>query len=170
MKNFSKLGLAAVLALGVSGAALAQDAGVGLDADVGVNADASTDIGNAGAGADLGIDTMATGSIKNHGNLVSSMQTTSDFDLSAYGADTTVNCVAVSTLQGNANGNAQAVGNAATGNDAIMSLHTDIQANADLLADLQASCQVAEFDVNDIVFVETGADGSLTFYYDDTAA
>lgn len=168
MKNFSKLGLAAVLALGVSGAAIAQDADIGLDADVGIEAGANSDLGNAGA--NVGVDAMATGSITNHGNLVSSMQTTSDFDLSAYSADTTVNCVAVSTLQGDAQGNAQAVGNAAMGNDAIMSLHSDIEANADLLAKLEASCQVAEFDVNEIVFVETGADGSLTFYYDDSAA
>jgi len=50
-----------------------------------------------------------------------------------------------------------------------MSLHSDIEANADLESQLEANCQVAEFDVNDIVYVETGADGSLTFYYDDRA-
>jgi hypothetical protein len=159
MKNFTKLGLAAVLALGVSGAAIAQDAGIGVDADVGI-----------GTEVDVGVDPLATGSINSHGNLVSSIQTTSDYDLSAYNDQTTVTCIAVSSLQGNAQGNAQAVANATSGNDAIMSLHTDIQGNTELMSKLEASCGVAEFDVNDIVFVETGADGSLTFYYDDNAA
>ena len=49
------------------------------------------------------------------------------------------------------------------------SLHTDIQGNAELAADVEAACQVAEFDVNDIVFVEMGADGNLIVYYDDAA-
>lgn len=159
MNSFSKLGLAAILALGVSGAAIAQDAGVKAGADAGM-----------GAEADVGVDPLATGSINSHGNLVSSIQTTSEFDLASYSDTSTVNCVKVSTLQGNAQGNAQAVGNATTENAAIATLRTDIQGNAELMTKLEASCAVAEFDVNDIVFFETGADGALTFYYDDSAA
>jgi hypothetical protein len=159
MNSLSKFGLAAVLALGVSGAAMAQDAQI--DAGAG-----------AGAGADIAVDVdpMATGSISSHGNLVSSIQTTSEFDLSAYSDTATVSCIKVSTLQGDAQGNAQAVGNATMDNDAIATLRTDIQGNSELMTKLEASCAVAEFDVNDVVFFETGANGELVFYYDDRAA
>jgi hypothetical protein len=151
MNSLSKFGLAAVIALGMGGAAISQDAAV--DAEV-----------------DVGVDLTTTGSINNHGNLVSSIQTTSSFDLGSYSSGaTTVNCIKVSTLQGNAQGNAQAVGNAVAGNPAIATLHTDIQGNAELVADVEAACSVAQFDVNDIVFVEMGADGSLIVYYDDIA-
>lgn len=137
---------------------MAQDAGIDAGADAGLGAD-----------VEVGVDPMATGSISTHGNLVSSIQTSSDLDVSAYNDQTTVNCVAISSLQGNAQGNAQAIGNATTGNAAIATLRGDIEANAELMTELEASCNVAEFDVQDIVFVETGADGSLTFYYDDAA-
>lgn len=169
MKNLSKLGLAAMIALGMGGAAISQDLDV--DAGAGATTDMQVKPGSAGANAnaDMGLDLTTTGSINNQGNLVSSIQTTSSFDLSAYNADTTVNCIKVSTLQGDAQANAQAVGNAAAGNPAIATLHTDIQGNAELAADVEAACQVAEFDVNDIVFVEMGADGNLIVYYDDAA-
>ena len=171
MNSLSKFGLAAIVALGMGGAAVSQDAGV--DAGAGATTDLQVKPGNAGANANananMGVDLTTTGSINNHGNLVSSIQTTSSFDLSAYSGDTTVNCIKDSTLQGDAQGNAQAVGNAVAGNPAIASLHTDIQGNAELVADVEAACQVAEFDVNDIVFVEMGADGNLIVYYDDAA-
>jgi ABC-type glucose/galactose transport system permease subunit len=152
MNSLSKFGLAAMIALGMGGAAISQDAGVSV-------------------GADVGVDATVTGSINNHGNLVSSIQTTSSFDLGSYSSgDTTVNCIKVSTLQGDAQGNARAVGNAVAGNPAIATLHTDIQGNAELVADVEAACQVAQFDVNDVVFLEMGADGTLIVYYDDSAA
>lgn len=167
MNTISKFGLAAVLALGVSGAAMAQDADVGLDAGADVEIGADTGLGDVNT--DLGVDAMATGSIANQDSLATSVSTASSFDLSGYSDSTNVNCVAVSTLEGGAQGSAQTIGDAAIGNSAIMSLHSDIEANADLKSQLEANCQVAEFDVNDIVYVETGADGSLTFYYDDRA-
>lgn len=168
MNSLSKFGLAAVVALGTCGLAVAQDAGAGAGANAGAGLQVKP--GNIGANANVGVDAMTTGSISNQGNLVSSMQTTQNFDLSAYNADATVDCIKVSTLQGDAQGNAQAIGNAASGNQAIGTLHTDLQANADLMTDLQAACQVADFDVNKVVFFETGADGKLVFYYDDSAA
>ena len=167
MKSLSKYGLAAVIALGMGGVAISQDAGV--DVDAGVGADLEVQPG-ADAGADLGIDTMTTGSIKNHGNLVSSIQTTSSFDVSSYTDGGEISCVKTSTLQGNAQGEAQAIGNAASSNQGLATLHSDIQANTGLMSALESECGVAEFDVNDVVFVETGTDGKLVFYYDDSAA
>ncbi len=61
MNTISKFGLAAVLALGVSGAAMAQDADVGLDAGADVEIGADTGLGDVNT--DLGVDAMATGSI-----------------------------------------------------------------------------------------------------------
>lgn len=157
MNSLSKFGIAAILALGVSGAAIAQDAGIEAGADAGM-----------GAEADIGVDPLTTGSISTQDSLATSIQSTTTFDLSAYNEQTPVNCVTVSTLDSGAD--AQAIGSAASGNAAIGTLHTDIQGNAELMSKLESSCSVAEFDVNDIVFVETGADGALTFYYDDSAA
>jgi len=176
MKNLTKLGLAAVLALGTSSFAMAQDAGVSVDAGAGAATDLQVKPGKVGAGAsgnanaDLGIDAMTTGSIGNHGNLVSSIQTTQSFDVSAYSDGTEIGCVKTSSLQGNAQGEAQAIGNAAAGNSALADLRADIEANANLMTALEAQCDVAEFDLNDVVFVETGADGNLVFYYHDSAA
>ena len=170
MNNLNKIGLAAILALGVSGAAIAQDAGV----DLGAGADAATDLqvkpGKVGAAGNADVDLMTTGSINNHGNLVSGIQTTSSFDISSYSDGSQINCVTTSSLQGNAGGEAQAIGNAAAGNSALAALRADIEANGALMTALQAQCNVAEFDLNDVVFVETGADGHLVFYYDDSAA
>jgi hypothetical protein len=178
MINFNKLGLAAVLALGVSGAAIAQDAGVG--ADVGLDAGAQTELNagkagasgkvGAGASADVGLDTMTTGSINNHGNLVSSIQTSTSFDVSGYSDGSEISCIKTSSLQGNAQGNAKAIGNAAMGNPGVSTLRSEIQANTNLMTALQAQCDVAQFDLDDVVFVETSADGKLVFYYDDSAA
>lgn len=172
MNSLSKLGLAAVLALGTCGVAISQDAGAGAgaDADLDVGVDAGENMGIDAAG-DMGLDLMTTGSINDRGGLVSSIETASQFDLStAYTADATVNCVKVSALDAGAQADAQAIGSAAAGNAAIGTLRTDIQANTDLVADLEAACQVSEFDAQDIVFFETGTDGSLVFYYDDSAA
>lgn len=172
MNKLTRLGLAAIIALGTSGVAISQDAGVGAGAGAGSATDLKVKPGamGAGANADVGVDMTATGSIGNHGNLVSSIQTTSSFDVSGYSDTSKISCIKTSGLQGNAQGEAQAIGNAASGNEALATLRTDIQGNTDLMTDLEAACAVAEFDVNDVVFFETGADGSLVFYYDDSAA
>ena len=120
MNTISKFGLAAVLALGVSGAAMAQDADVGLDAGADVEIGADTGLGDVNT--DLGVDAMATGSIANQDSLATSVSTASSFDLSGYSDSTNVNCVAVSTLEGGAQGSAQTIGDAAMGNSAIMNI------------------------------------------------
>lgn len=173
MNYLSKLGIAAIVALGTSGLAMAQvqvDAGAGAATDLKVK---PAQIGaNAGgnANASMGVDAMTTGSINNHGNLVSNIQTTQSFDVSSYSDGMQISCVKTSTLQGDAQGNAQAIGNAAAGNTALATLRADIEANAGLKSSLEAQCGVAEFDLDSVVFVETGADGHLVFYYNDSAA
>jgi hypothetical protein len=157
MNSLSKFGIAAVLALGVSSAAIAQDAGLDVGADAAIGAD-----------VDVGIDPMATGSINSQDSLATSIQSSTAFDLSAYNEQTPVTCVAASGLEAGAD--AQAISSAASSNQAIGTLRSDVEANAGLLSKLQTSCNVADFDAQDIVFVETGADGGLTFYYDDSAA
>lgn len=157
MHAIAKLGLAAVLLISGSSVAIAQDAGAGTDTS---------------AGARTTTDATTTGSIpKNYGSVISSLQSAKMPDLATFDQAATVNCVGVSSLQGDATNNAQALDNALTQNEAsVSSLRSSIQGNADLMGKLQTSCaNVAGFDVNKIISVETAADGSFTFYVDDRA-
>ena len=167
MNRFVKMGLAAALMVSASTAVLAQDAG----ADAGIGVDAGTDLqvkpGKVGAGANAGLDTTITGSIDSHGALVSRMQTGTAADLSAFASsDADVNCVLVSTLQGDANSDAQAVANAAAGN---VDFQSSLTSDASILTKLQTECGIADLQAAQIVWAETGADGSYTFYIDDAA-
>ena len=156
MNTVAKLGLAAALLFGASGIAIAQDAGV-----------------SAGAGASPSVDVTTTGSLgKTYGSVVSSMQSNASVDLSAFTDTATVNCIGVSSLQGDAAANASALDNAISQNESkLMTLRTDIQANTALMTKLETSCAgIADFDANKIISVETGADGSWTFYVDDRAS
>src|SRR5690606_14838536 len=108
--------------------------------------------------------------IANQDNLTSSIQSTTSFDISAYTAATDVNCIAVSSLQGGTVGSgAQTLDDAATANAALANLRTDIEANSELMSALEASCAVADFNVSNVVFLQSDTDGSMTFYYDDQA-
>jgi hypothetical protein len=175
MKNLAKIGVAAAFVLGGASATLAQDTGVGVGVDAGVNAGVNAGAGGAGAGAGagVGVDTQTTGSVGNYGGLISSLRAGTTTDLSTYTAGTSINCVAISNLQGEAAANAQALDNALSQNQArVTSLRTDIQGNAMLMQDLEAQCaaQIDDFDVQDIVAVQTDVDGSFTFYIDDRAS
>lgn len=159
MNTVAKLGLAAALLFGGSAIANAED-------PVAPKAGAE-------AGMSTSVDATTTGSLgKNYGSVISSLQSSAEVDLSAFNESATVNCIGVSTLKGNATSNAAALDNALTKNEAnVTSLRADIQANAALMTKLQSSCSgIAGFDVNKIISVESGADGSWTFYVDDRAS
>jgi uncharacterized protein YraI len=111
-------------------------------------------------------DAMTTGSIGNYGSLISSLNAGKMADLKTFTAASTVNCVKVSTLKGDASADATALDNALTKSATqVTDLKTAINANADLKAKLDpTTCPV-----DDIVAVTTEADGSFTVYVDDRA-
>lgn len=143
MNTFVKLGLAAVLVVGGATATIAQ---------------------NAAAGAK--VDTTTTGSIGNFGQLISTLQTDTMADLSGWSDTATTNFVTVSSLLPGQGADPQALENALSKNQQKMAeLHASIEANAALKAKIEA----AGYTVNDVIAVETTADGSFTFYVDDRA-
>jgi hypothetical protein len=155
------LGLAAVLLLGTA-PAFAEDAAAGAK----VNAGAAT--GAAGAAADA----TTTGSINanaNYGQLVSGLRSNQDIDLSAFNEQSsTVNCVTVSSLQGNADNGASLEGAITAGESRLTELRGDIQTTTGLWSKIQASCtNVADLTVDQILWVESGADGTFTVFVDD---
>ncbi len=152
MKNIAKLGLAAVLLIGGTAIANAEDIAA---PKAGVS-----------AGANMGVDATTTGGLGNYGALISTLQAGTVADLSAWTESSTVSFVTVSSLQGQAGANAEALDNALNKNpDAMTSLHASIEGNAALKAKIEA----AGHAVDDIIAVQTGADGSFTFYVDDRA-
>jgi hypothetical protein len=171
MKQIVKLGLAAALAFGASTAVLAQ-ATVDYGGDA--SGKAATDIkvkpNNMGANAAGSVDATTTGSVNtNYGQLISNLQTSGDVDVSGLASASDVNCVMVSSLKGDANGNAQALDNALSKNQSnIASLQGKFDAS--LLSKVETSCDVADvtgFSAKNIIGVETGADGAYTLYIDD---
>lgn len=106
------------------------------------------------------------GAMANYGSLISSLNANKMADLTTFTATSTVNCVKISTLKGDASGDATALDNALSKNSAgVTSLKASIEANADLKAKLDpTTCPV-----DDIVAVTTEADGSFTVYVDDRA-
>jgi hypothetical protein len=160
MHNTLKLGLAAILVVSACAPGFAEDAKAkaGAAANNNVNAAAST-------------DATTTGSVKaNYGSLISGIQAGKSADLSTFNKDTSsIDCVKVSSLKGDANGDAKALTNAMTKNQAAMtSLQGSVSANADLMAKIQASCGVsANLDVKHVLSVQSGANGAFTVYYDD---
>ena len=147
MNAIAKLAIAALVVAGSPFAAIAQDAG----------ASTSTTTSTTTA-----TNPMALGAITNFGSLVTSMQADTAVDFSKFTATSTVNCVKVSTLQGNA----AELDTALTANAAkITSLKTSIEGNADLKAKLEAQA----CPIEDVVAVTSGADGSFTVYIDDRA-
>ncbi|HEV7275279.1 MAG TPA: hypothetical protein VGN80_03235 [Devosiaceae bacterium] len=159
MHTIAKLGLAAAVLMGGANAAVAVDAKAGMKAD-----------------ANAAVDTSTTGSIgandRNYGSVISSLQSGTSVDLTAFNESSTVNCVTVSSLQGNASNNAQALDNAISQNQSsLTSLQSSIEGNADLMSELETSCSASidDFNVDDVIAVESGTDGAFTFYVDDRA-
>lgn len=143
MNTFVKLGLAAVLVIGGAAATIAQDAAAGAK-----------------------VDATTTGSIGNFGQLISTLQTGTMADLSGWSDTATTNFVTVSSLLPGQGADPQALDNALTKNQERMTeLHAGIEANAALKAKIEA----AGYTVDDVIAVETAADGAFTFYVDDRA-
>ena len=118
------------------------------------------------AAAPATTDPMTTGSIGNYGSLISSLNAGKMADLTTFVATSTVNCVKVSTLKGDASADATALDNALTQNAAqVTGLKTSIEGNAALKAKLEAST----CPIDDVVAITTEADGSFTVYIDDRA-
>lgn len=100
----------------------------------------------------------------NYGSLISSLNAGKMTDVKTFTSTSTVNCVNVSTLKGDASGDAAALDNALSKSATlVIELKTAINANADLKAKLDtATCPIDK-----IVAVTTEADGSYTVYVDD---
>ena len=100
----------------------------------------------------------------NYGSLISSLNSGKMADVKTFTSASTVKCVNVSTLKGDAAGDAAALDNALTKSATlVIELKTAINANADLKAKLDtATCPIEK-----IVAVTTEADGSYTVYVDD---
>lgn len=169
MKRIITLGLVSALLVGTAGVAAAQDLNVNGDAELGVEAN------ELNMGVDTGIDASTTGSIspedQNYGTVVSGLQSGAgtSADITAFSDSSTINCVTVSSLQGNTD-NAAALDNAISANEAQLAvLRGQIEGSNDFMSDLQASCDVPELEANQIVSVRTSADGHYTVYIDDRA-
>jgi hypothetical protein len=159
------IGLAAVLMLSCASVAVAEDvkAGAQLDAGAAVGGDA------AGAA-----DATTTGSVSataNYGQLISGLNSNQQVDLSAFNDSSTVNCVTVSSLQGNSDNGASLDSAMSKGAAKKTTLQGDIQANTAFWSKIQSSCtNVADLAIDDILWVESGANGMFTIYVDDRAA
>ena len=143
MKSVTKFAVAALLVFGSPLAVVAQDAA----------APATTDT-----------DPMSTGNADTYGSLISSFEAGKMADLSTFTATSTVNCVKVSALQGDASADAVALDKALTDNAAaVTTLKTAVSGNADLKTKLEA----AACPIDNVVAVTAGADGAFTVYVDD---
>ena len=161
MNSIAKLGLAAALVLGSGGFALAEDAAAGVKAGVG------------GAAAATSVDATTTGSVGNYGSVITGMQSSATADLTAFNDQSTVKCVGISTLQSDASADAAALDTAITDNQAgLTTFHSSLQANSALWTKLESSCTTAQIQgltPEKVLSVQTGTDGSFTFYVDDRA-
>lgn len=156
------LGLATALLLS-AGPAVAQDVTAGAGIKAGADVDA------AGAAADA----TTTGSVSasaNYGQLISGLQSNQTVDLATFNESSTVNCVAVSSLQGNADAGASLDSALAAGQDKRATLQGDVEANTALWSKIQADCtNFADLSLDNILWIESGANGMFTVYIDDRA-
>jgi hypothetical protein len=161
MHDFIKLGLAAALLIGGSAAANAEDVKAGAAAGADTSLTTSTDATTTGS----------VGANANYGSLISNLQSSSaNFDVSSYNDASTINCVTVSSLQGDTDNGASLDSALASSQDRRTTLQGDIQSNTSLWSDIQSSCTgVADLQVQDVLAIESGADGAFTVYIDDRA-
>ena len=159
--NKIAIGLAAALLLSTASAAVAVDVKAGAQVD---------------AGAAVSTDATATGSVNanaeaNYGQLISGLNSNQEVDLSTFNDSSTVNCVTVSSLQGNSDNGASLDSAISKGESKKATLQSDIQSNTALWSKIQASCtNVADLALEDILWIETDANGMFTIYVDDRAA
>jgi hypothetical protein len=152
-----KLGLAAALVVGGSSMGLAED--VTTKAGAAANAAAGT-----------AVDATTTGSVgtANYGSLVSNLRANKSVDLSAYGESSTINCVTVSSLQGDSDNGASLDNAISSSGDNLVTMRGEISSNQALWSDIEASCTgVADLSVEQVLAIEGGANGAFTVYVDD---
>jgi hypothetical protein len=143
MTSVAKIAIAALLVLASPLAVVAQDAA----------APAATDT-----------NPMSTGNADTYGSLISSFAAGKMVDLSTFSSSSTVNCVKVSALKGDASGDAAALDKALTDNAAaVTSLKAAVSGNAELKTKLEA----AACPIDKVVAVTSGTDGAFTVYVDD---
>lgn len=102
----------------------------------------------------------------NYGSLISSLNASKMADVKTFSSTSIVNCVKVSTLKGDASGDAVALDNALTKSATLV---TELKAAINANADLRAKLDTTTCPIDDIVAVTTEADGSFTVYVDDRA-
>lgn len=147
MTKFTQIGLAAILLLGVASPALALDAAAGVAVD-------------ATAGAV--VDPTATGSVGDVNTLVTKLQANASADFAAFNDQSTINFVTLSSLQGDPAALDAELGAKA---EQMASLKTSIEGNAVLKAKIEAG----GYTLDDVLAVETSADGAFWVYIDDRA-
>ena len=155
MNRLIKLGLAAALVVGGSAAVVAEDVTAAAGAA-------------AGAATDTAVDATTTGSIGGNfdtllANINAGASAGASVDFAAITDASAVTFVTVSSLQGNDGAALDAALQSQT--EAMASMHTSIKANAALNAKLEA----AGYSAEDVLWIETGADGAFTVYVDDRA-
>ncbi|MBF9032108.1 hypothetical protein HKCCE3408_17045 [Rhodobacterales bacterium HKCCE3408] len=154
-------GLAAILATGLSGAALAQN----LDTELGLDAGETLQLeSSAEQGAEMRADAATR---VNVGRVVSALRNgqQGSTDVAGIDASTEIEVVAVSELrnaQGQSNGEAldQAIADAG---DTVKSIRDEVQGNAELVAALEADGHSAD----EVIAVIAAADGSVDVIVDD---
>lgn len=178
MRKTLAMTLAVTLLASSTGLAMAQasvntNAGVSAETpagDVGVDASGNANANKSGANANAGgmaAANVSGGNSENtYGSVISSIKNSKTVDLSSVTDDTDISIVLVSSLQGNAATEASALDNALTESaSSLTTLHPSIEANAAIKAKLEAG----GYNVDDVVAVSSGVDGSVTIYIDDRA-
>jgi hypothetical protein len=169
--------------------AIAQDAGANVGADAGVSTSIDTPGIDAGAATDTNVDgaagaganSNASGNASTNasananaggmsdntfGSVMSSLNTSTDVDLTAVTDGANVTIITLSSLQGNADGESAALDQALSANAGAMTeLHSSISGNAAVMAKLETEGFAAE----DVVAIKSNASGSVIVYVDDRA-
>lgn len=146
--------------------ALAQDAAVGVGADAGVSV--QTPAGDAGANATMGADATTSANMADHSyaSVMAAISGSATADLSAITDEGSVNIVLLSALEGDVATEGAALDSALSSSaDAMTSLHANVDGNAAIKAKLEAEGYTAD----DVVALQTQADGTVTVYVDDRA-
>jgi hypothetical protein len=147
--NKIAIGLAAVLMLGTASATYAEDVTAA-----------------AGAATDTAVDATTTSSIGTNfdsllGSINAGASAGATVDFNAITDASTVTFVTVSSLQGSDPAKLDAALQSQT--TAMADLHSSVSANAALNAKLTA----AGYAPDDVLWIESGADGAFTVYIDD---
>ena len=159
--------------VGVDAGVDVSEDGVNVDAGVGADVDANVDDtldananANASADANASNDMAGEQADDTYGSVMASINTVADFDFSAVSDDTEITIVTLSSLVGNAETESAALDAALSADvEAQVTLHNRIEANAAIMAELEAEGYTSE----DVVSLKSKADGAIVVYVDDRA-